>query len=1077
MTNTLVLPPLDGSLNASEGIDFHLTNHNLPPAYSYATEDGTLTNITHFEFARAAHRAAHLLRPQRNGLDGQVVAIVALTDTLLYQTVFAGCITAGLVVRLLSIDRLPHPLTDPFKPFPLSHRNSDAALKHLLTASKSQGILTTHGSLGQVIDSLAADLLAQQPSHALAIHEIPTLAQLYPVLGRETPEDAFTPYPQPKDKAALDELAFYLHSSGSTGLPKPIPFTHRYVLSVAGLGVLAQLAEVTPRLAVGALPAFHAMGSFTQFMSPIFLGLTACIYPPVSTAEEYRAPANATPENALENAKKAGANGILTVPAFLLQWAQNEEDVEYLKSLNLVVFGGGPLPTRVGDYLVGQGVKLAQVYGGTEVGVTNNLFPRDILPNEWNWMQFSDRVNLRWAPLGDGTFECQVLCSAIHSPAIEDLPDVRGYATKDFFEQHPTKPHLYKVLGRLDDVLMMVNGEKTVPGPMEDILNASPYISGALMFGRERNQIGVLVEPAPAVGDVNSTDDNQLGEFRNLVWSVVEQANAIAPAFAKVYKEMILVTRPDRPFVRAPKGTVVRKMTMALYEAEITALYETIEESENAANDVALPTSWMEKDLERWLLTHASALAGKKITPATDLFNQGFDSLHATFLRHRIVAALRKDKATVPIAQTIPQNLVYTHPSVQQLAAAIEGLVAGHASADADPRALVEAMIAKYSQGFDVLPQPGQRAPSSGGAVILLTGSTGGLGSHILDLLLRHSSVERVYAFNRPSRTSISQRQEAAFRDRALDVELLRSQKLVYLEGDSAREDLGISKQSFAKLKSSVTVVIHNAWVLDFNKSLSTFEPLVRGTRNLIDLARLSRAQFLFASSIGSAQSWERSKGAFPEELQLDAGVAIGNGYGESKYVSERILAASGLPATSFRIGQITGANSNGAWSTTDWVPAIVKSSIALGNFPSDPTGTVSWLPSEAVAQCIVDVAFLPAEGATPFAVNIVHPRPVTWDAVMGAMARVAQLPLVPLAQWLAQLDKHAKHASAEDMETLPAIKLLDFLKSFVGHSGNAQFTTTQAQRVSQTLDTLPQLGEEDVRRWMAYWRSVGFIH
>jgi hypothetical protein len=29
-----------------------------------------------------------------------VVAIVALTDVLIYQTLVAGCITAGLVVRL-----------------------------------------------------------------------------------------------------------------------------------------------------------------------------------------------------------------------------------------------------------------------------------------------------------------------------------------------------------------------------------------------------------------------------------------------------------------------------------------------------------------------------------------------------------------------------------------------------------------------------------------------------------------------------------------------------------------------------------------------------------------------------------------------------------------------------------------------------------------------------------------------------------------------------------------------------------------------------------------------------------------
>ena len=42
----------------------------------------------------------------------------------------------------------------------------------------------------------------------------------------------------------------------------------------------------------------------------------------------------------------------------------------------------------------------------------------------------------------------------------------------------------------------------------------------------------------------------------------------------------------------------------------------------------------------------------------------------------------------------------------------------------------------------------------------------------------------------------------------------------------------------------------------------------------------------------------------------------------------------SGLPAASFRIGQISGGAPRGAWSTTDWIPIIVKSSVTLGALP-----------------------------------------------------------------------------------------------------------------------------------------------
>ncbi|KAF7303443.1 Acetyl-CoA synthetase-like protein [Mycena indigotica] len=1044
-TTPALVPPLDGSLDVRGLIDFHLTNVNLSSAYSFANDNASLTDISRFEFARAAHRAAHLLF-REGARAGDVVAIVAHADALLYQAIVAGCIVAGLV------------------PFPISQRNSEVALVHLLTTTNTRRILTTHKSLGPLLESISS----QAAAAGINVQEIPVLGELYPLLGREAPQDAFSAYPALSSRAKGTDVALYLHSSGSTGLPKPIPLPHRTVHSFAGMDLFRQFGELAPRLAVGALPPFHAMGVFLQLIAPIFSGGTACIYPPVSM-DEYRPPITATPENALDNARRAKANGIITVPAFLLEWAQREEDVRNLAALNMVMYSGGTLATKVGDYLVSQGVNLVQVYGGTEFAAGNTLKRTNVLPSEWNWLQISESVNIRWMAVGDGSFECQFLTTPIHFPAIENLPDVPGYATKDLFERHPTKPHLYRIVGRLDDVLIMANGEKTVPGPMEDILTASPFIAGAVMFGRERNQIGVLVEPSRPV---NTQDPAALGEFRNLIWPVVEEANGIAPAFARVYKEMILVTSTEQPMIRAPKGTVVKKATIALYDAQITALYDTVEASTTA--DVRPPTSWAPIDIEPWLLTHTSFLSGKTMDIGGDLFEQGFDSLNATFLRHRIVAALRNyGEETAAAARNIPQNFVYAHPSIPQLARAISALVYGtDSSSSVDATEMVEAMITKYTQEFPPR-APHQQASEH---VALLTGSTGGLGSHLLDILLRHPAVRTVYAFNRPGRTLVAERQATAFRERGLDVVLLQGKKLVFLEGDTTRADLGLQPEMLAVLRSTLTVIIHNAWALDFNKSLASFEPHVCGTRNLVDLALATDAKFMFTSSIASAQGWDRTKGAFPEELQLDAGVAVGNGYGESKYISERILAKSGLRATSFRIGQVTGSGSTGAWATTDWVPAIVKSSVALGCVPvtGESAASVAWLPPEAVAQAIVDVALLKTE--QPFAVNLVHPRPVAWDFVFGAISQRLKLLILPMAQWLARVEERSRDASEGDMELVPAVKLLEFLKTAFTGAADVQFATARAESVSPAMKELKPLEVADVHRWLGYWESKDFL-
>ena len=54
---------------------------------------------------------------------------------------------------------------------------------------------------------------------------------------------------------------------------------------------------------------------------------------------------------------------------------------------------------------------------------------------------------------------------------------------------------------------------------------------------------------------------------------MIEEANKIAPAFSRIFKEMILVTSKDKLLPRAGKGTVMRKMALQAYDDEIEELY------------------------------------------------------------------------------------------------------------------------------------------------------------------------------------------------------------------------------------------------------------------------------------------------------------------------------------------------------------------------------------------------------------------------------------------------------------------------------------------------------------------------
>ena len=75
------------------------------------------------------------------------------------------------------------------------------------------------------------------------------------------------------------------------------------------------------------------------------------------------------------------------------------------------------------------------------------------------------------------------------------------------------------------------------------------------------------------------------------------------------------------------------------------------------------------------------------------------------------------------------------------------------------------------------------------------------------------------------------------------------------------------------------------------------------------------------------------------ESLDYPPDIALGNGYPESKWVTEQLFRRAaertGLRTTSVRVGQVSGDERAGGWSTSEWVPALVRVSQRLGRLPS----------------------------------------------------------------------------------------------------------------------------------------------
>ena len=119
--------------------------------------------------------------------------------------------------------------------------------------------------------------------------------------------------------------------------------------------------------------------------------------------------------------------------------------------------------------------------------------------------------------------------------------------------------------------------------------------------------------------------------------------------------------------------------------------------------------------------------------------------------------------------------------------------------------------------------------------------------------------------------------------------------------------------------------------------------------------------------------------------------------------------------------------------------------------------------------------------------VHLAHPRPVPWGTIFDAFSALLGVPLVPYSEWLARLEESGKVIVAareknDDLQNNPALRIIELFRTdsmgIASARGLSLLSIDEALKVSETLrgDKLPQLGIEDVKRWLSYWRSTELL-
>ncbi|KAI1406984.1 hypothetical protein F5Y13DRAFT_207076 [Hypoxylon sp. FL1857] len=883
------------------------------------------------------------------------------------------------------------------------------------------------------------------------------------------------PYKRTFEQAEWEPLCV-LHTSGSTGLPKPI-VVRQGMMAISDAyhdmpnwqgytHWVCAWAEKSKRHFVP-MPLFHAAALYLFVFHALYWD-TPIAFPIIDRP--------LSSDLVIECLDNLDVELVVLPPSILEDMSQSEEGITALKKLNMVSFGGGSLGREAGDRLLKSGVILNNTLNSTECAPFPVYFqPR---PDLWQYFIFNDELfGCEWRKADDDAYELVVVRKDKH-PGMQGFfytfPDKDTFSTGDLYKPHPTLPNYWTHHGRADNVIVFSNGEKLNPVTIEDIIQGHPRVGGALVVGAGRFQPALLIEPLKYPND---EEDEQ--QFIDDVWPFILKANRETVAHGRITRELIAITNPSKPFTRSGKGAIQRPGTVKLYVDEINRLYERVEQGLQVGEALPLDVSSEESLIRSIEKTCASLAHAPKLDADTNFFSVGIDSMQV-INASRVLRTSLKVAGYTTDADSLSPRVVYNNPTPRRLAQHIlNTVIHGKEVQDFERHELqtMEKLYVNYTRDL-VQGQPGRSDVASEHGTVLLTGSTGMLGSYLLHRLARNARIRKVICLNRAEDGGAKQ-QAAVMRERGLSPDY--TEKTEFYKYNIGQAKFGLSDDVYSRFLMEVDRVIHNAWPVDFNISTETFEPHLRGVRSFADFAAQAhkRVAVIFISSVSTTDRWDPRKGPVPEENINDFKLP-GNGYGRSKMVGSLILQDAAevgdFPAASIRIGQIAGPESDaGVWNRRDWLPSLIESSLYLAALPKDlgQFDRVDWTPIERIAQLVLDVS-----SADPSRIHGyfhgVNSRATSWGSLAPAVrdfygTRIKEL--IPFTEWVARLESSASD-DTEAINANPGLKLLDTYRDMARGSGMEPviFDMQRTSSISPAMKETCAITSDLIKHWCAQW-------
>ncbi len=411
----------------------------------------------------------------------------------------------------------------------LLHQSGNTATGVIVAlASMLQG--TIEVPLDPQADAVSAQAISQLVTGRW--FELPDwLTNLTPATRFTDSQPAIAPYDNPSAAALI------LFTSGSTGEPKGVTLSYDNLFQNAS-GKLLAVPQTPGDVRLTLLPIWHAYARTCDLITWLLSGCSLAIG--LGFADWLRLAPIVRPTL------------INTVPSMAQRIADTEFASRSTSRLHLLGCGGAAMSEALFDPFTDRGITVIQGYGLTEASpVICSATPQNARPGYVGCpiagcetrIDETGRLSVRGPGVMLGYWNPKTQAA---EPLMDEWLDTGDYVTVS------PEDGQFKILGRADDRLVLSNGRKLFPGPIEQSLQQIAGVRHALLLAQDRYVIAYL----------DADRSQRSTEY------YVSAASQIVESFPDWQRprsfRFLLTPLADHPELFSRKGTLKRQLTERL---------------------------------------------------------------------------------------------------------------------------------------------------------------------------------------------------------------------------------------------------------------------------------------------------------------------------------------------------------------------------------------------------------------------------------------------------------------------------------------------------------------------------------